>query len=215
MLGDVTGVIALGVELMKHAAQSQYSREHETEADIEGVRMLDAAMIDPAGIMQFFEMLEEDKDTITLPIAWMSSHPQHADRVASIQQQIATFGERSYEPLAVDWRRYKLVWIQASRSCLKNRTKNLLHRKQAIMQVEISDRPSFANLRVQLGPGDRIVAEADAMASMGSDVQMTTRWNGGPINGVLRRVLGSESMFVNEFSATAPSQLVLTQAVSW
>lgn len=79
------------------------------------------------------------------------------------------------------------------------------------MQVEISDRPSFANLRVQLGPGDRIVAESDAMASMGSDVQMTTRWNGGPINGVLRRVLGSESMFVNEFSATAPSQLVLTQ----
>ena len=103
MLGDITGLIALGVELMKHAAQSQYSRDQETEADIEGVRMLDAANIDPAGLVQFFEMLEKDKEMITLPIAWMSSHPQHADRVASIQQQIATLGERKYTPLSVDW----------------------------------------------------------------------------------------------------------------
>ena len=47
------------------------------------------------------------------------------------------------------------------------------------MKVEIRDKPSFANMRVHLSQGDRLVAEADAMASMSSAVSMRTRWNGG------------------------------------
>lgn len=79
------------------------------------------------------------------------------------------------------------------------------------MEAEVRNRPSFANLRVQLDPGDSIIAEADAMASMSSSVELSTRFNGGPLKAVVKRVFGSESLFVNEFTATSPGELVLTQ----
>ncbi|MFM7975026.1 MAG: AIM24 family protein, partial [Pirellula sp.] len=47
------------------------------------------------------------------------------------------------------------------------------------MQVDIRNRPSFANLLVQFQPGDKIIAEAGAMATMSSNVEMKTRLNGG------------------------------------
>ncbi len=79
------------------------------------------------------------------------------------------------------------------------------------MEVEIRNRPSFANVLVKLNPDDRLIAEADAMASMSGSVQMKTRWNGGFFPAVLRRMFGGESLFVNEFSSDEPAELVLTQ----
>lgn len=79
------------------------------------------------------------------------------------------------------------------------------------MHAEIHDRPSFANIRVSLEPGEEIVAEADAMASMSSSIDMKTQWSGGFLNGVLKRLFGGESMFVNRFSTSSGGDIVLTQ----
>ena len=81
------------------------------------------------------------------------------------------------------------------------------------MEAEIRNKPSFANIHVQLEPGDRIIAEADAMASMSASVEMTTRWNGGPLKAIAKRFFGGESLFVNEFTADQAAELVITQAV--
>ena len=80
------------------------------------------------------------------------------------------------------------------------------------MEVTISDRPSFANLRVQMNQGDCIIAESDAMASMDSGIESKARFNGGFFKGLARRFFGSESLFVNEFTAEQNGELVLTQA---
>ena len=80
------------------------------------------------------------------------------------------------------------------------------------MHAEIRDRPAFANIRLQLEPGDQIVAEADAMASMSSTIELSTKWSGGFIKAVLKRVFGGESMFVNTFTTQSGGELVLTQA---
>lgn len=79
------------------------------------------------------------------------------------------------------------------------------------MEAEVRNRPSFANLHVQLNPGDRIIAEADAMASMSSSISMSTKFNGGAVQAVVKRVFGSESLFVNEFTANSPGEMVITQ----
>ncbi len=79
------------------------------------------------------------------------------------------------------------------------------------METEIRNKPAFANIHVQLSKGDRIIAEADAMASMSSTVQMKTMWNGGMFRAICKRLLGSESLFVNEFSTETEGELVLTQ----
>ena len=79
------------------------------------------------------------------------------------------------------------------------------------MESEIRNRPAFANIRVAMVPGDVIIAEADAMASMSATIRMTTRWSGGMMKGIAKRVFGGESMFVNVFTAEAPGELILTQ----
>ena len=80
------------------------------------------------------------------------------------------------------------------------------------MNVEVRHRPSFATIFAELGPGDAITAESDAMASMDSDVEMTTSFNGGFLLGLLLKFFGGESLFVNTFrTVKEKAQLVLTQ----
>ena len=80
------------------------------------------------------------------------------------------------------------------------------------MQAEIRDAPSFSNVHVRLEPGEQIIAEADAMSSMSSSIEMSTKWSGGVVQGILKRVFGGESMFVNTFTTQTGGELVLTQA---
>jgi uncharacterized protein (TIGR00266 family) len=79
------------------------------------------------------------------------------------------------------------------------------------MHAEIRDKPSFANIHCKLKPGDQIVAEADAMASMSSTIDMSTKWSGGFVRAVLKRLFGGESMFVNTFTTQSGGDLVLTK----
>lgn len=81
------------------------------------------------------------------------------------------------------------------------------------MEATTRNRPSFANVHVKLEPGDKIIAEADAMASMSASVEMKTRWSGGMFGAILKRVFGGESLFVNEFTSKEPAELVLTQGL--
>jgi uncharacterized protein (TIGR00266 family) len=79
------------------------------------------------------------------------------------------------------------------------------------VESEIRNKPSFANVLVKLESGDSIVAESDAMASMSTSIELRTRFNGGFFRALLKRLLGKESLFVNEFSTSGKGELVLTQ----
>ena len=80
------------------------------------------------------------------------------------------------------------------------------------MEAEVRNKPSFANIRAELSAGDSIIAESDAMASMSSTIEMSTRWNGGIFRAVAKRFFGGESLFVNEFTTRSSGEVVLTQA---
>ena len=79
------------------------------------------------------------------------------------------------------------------------------------MEVITRDRPAFANVQVKMQAGDKIIAESDAMASMSTSIVMNTRWNGGFVGAVLRKLFGGETLFVNEFVASEDSELIITQ----
>jgi len=68
------------------------------------------------------------------------------------------------------------------------------------MQSTIEGGPSFAHIHVDLEPGETVRAESDAMSSMDADLDMTARFNGGFISGLLKKFLGGESLFVNDFT---------------
>jgi len=73
------------------------------------------------------------------------------------------------------------------------------------MKTSIEGRPSFAHLHVDLEPGESIIAESDAMASMSADLDLTAKFNGGFFSGLCKKFLGGESLFINEFTNNADS----------
>jgi len=81
------------------------------------------------------------------------------------------------------------------------------------MKFSLEGKPSFAYLHVDLEPGESIIAEADAMASMSSELDMTAKFNGGFFKGLVRKFLGNESLFINVFTnnTSSPLKLTLTQ----
>lgn len=82
------------------------------------------------------------------------------------------------------------------------------------MISQINGAPSFAHIHIDLSPGESIIAEAGAMASMSSEIDMQTRFNGGFFRAILKRVLGDESLFINEFfnNSSSNKRITLTQA---
>ena len=103
MIGDVGGLVAIGVELGKSAALTSYSREHEIEADLVGVRMLHAAALDPLELAGFFELLIDEGNDLPAAMRCLSTHPEHEARFATVRGALAKLGAQQYRPLAIDW----------------------------------------------------------------------------------------------------------------
>ena len=74
------------------------------------------------------------------------------------------------------------------------------------MEARIEGRPSFCHIHVSLAPGETIIAESDAMASMAADLDVKAKLNGGLLSGLGKKFLGGESLFINEFT-NATSQV--------
>lgn len=73
---------------------------------------------------------------------------------------------------------------------------------------EISQRPDFAMVKVDLEQGQKVFAEPSAMASMSPTVQLKAGFKGG-LGKTLGRALGGESMIVNTFTAdSGPGEVV-------
>ncbi len=78
------------------------------------------------------------------------------------------------------------------------------------MEIKIEGAPAFGFLHVDLEPGEMLVTESDAMASMDAEVDMKAKFNGGFFTGLLKKYLGGESLFINEFSNNTARRLRLT-----
>lgn len=75
------------------------------------------------------------------------------------------------------------------------------------MEYEIFHRPSYALLNLQLTAGESVSAEAGAMVSMSSGIEIETSMRGGLFGGLRRKFLGGESFFINTFSAAQSGEV--------
>ena len=80
------------------------------------------------------------------------------------------------------------------------------------MQVEISAGPAFAFGEITLPAGGAVRVEAGAMAMTRGDVQIATSTQGGFMKG-LRRSLGGESFFVNDFTSATGGIVAVAPAL--
>ena len=104
--GDVGG-LETALETAGTLGKLRFSRQAETEADLEGLRMLQAARIAPGGMVDFFKSLEK----MDLPegLTYLSTHPRSEDRIRELER-LAAGMEVDAVPLLpeVSWEDVKL-----------------------------------------------------------------------------------------------------------
>ncbi|MCP4375227.1 MAG: M48 family metallopeptidase [bacterium] len=100
---DTEGLVAFSTEIAKMLVMGSYSRAQETQADLEGLRMLHAAKIDPQGMIEMFTIMQTQKGQsgITIP-SWLSTHPDMAERIKDIKNYIDALPKTNYNPLSCD-----------------------------------------------------------------------------------------------------------------
>ncbi|MGA0041139.1 MAG: M48 family metallopeptidase, partial [Pirellulales bacterium] len=103
LIGNVEGLVVAGAEVFKLATINSYSRVQEADADRAGVRMLAAAAIDPMSLARFFETMQREAGNLPAALTWLSTHPDHAARIADIRQQVGNLPRREYLPFQIDW----------------------------------------------------------------------------------------------------------------
>jgi predicted Zn-dependent protease len=105
LASDASGVMAFGLESARTLGTLRYSRRQEEEADADGMRMLVAARIDPAGMIEFFERLRREEGRSLEFLTYLSTHPSTDDRIRKLE---ALAGESRVRPVALltdyDWR---------------------------------------------------------------------------------------------------------------
>ena len=90
---------------------------------------------------------------------------------------------------------------------------------------EVTHGPSFAMLRVDLAPGQTLVAEAGAMVARHQHLVMQVKMNASPSAGffamlkalviaLIRKFIGGETFLVNHFSAPQPGSVWLAPSLS-
>jgi uncharacterized protein (TIGR00266 family) len=80
------------------------------------------------------------------------------------------------------------------------------------MQVDINSGPAFAFGEITLPAGGSVRVEAGAMAMTRGDIQIATSTQGGFMKG-LKRTLGGESFFVNDFSSGSGGVVAVAPAL--
>lgn len=98
LTGDVTGPLAYGLQTARTLGDLRYSRRAEEEADTEGMKMLLAARVDPAGMIAFFETIQKEEGGRAKALTYLSSHPLAADRIARLKMMAAA-GRGTPDPL--------------------------------------------------------------------------------------------------------------------
>jgi beta-barrel assembly-enhancing protease len=90
--GDLSGLMAFGLESARTLGSLRYGRRAEEEADREGMRLLIAGGLDPRGMIAFFEALAR-RESGPSRVGWaryFSSHPATEARLAQLRALAAT-----------------------------------------------------------------------------------------------------------------------------
>ena len=108
--GDASGAMAYGLEGARVLGTLEYSRRNEEEADAEGMRMLLAARIDPAGMISFLDSLGREERKAPGLLRYLSTHPGARDRLERLKS-LAASGQRPPDKLLpeYDWQAMRKI----------------------------------------------------------------------------------------------------------
>lgn len=116
LFGDTGGLLQLFTDAAPMLLAQKYSRDFEREADQVGLEYLVAANINPAGMVSFFQKLQDTyKNTpmedMDKSLNWLSTHPATSDRIEELQSQLANFQVKHPQPLDQDFQNLKQLLL--------------------------------------------------------------------------------------------------------
>lgn len=108
LLGDASGLAAVLVDGSTELLSLSFSRDHELEADRVGWQYLLEAGIDPRGMIDFFETLEEETgDDMSGALSFLSTHPATDDRIETLHRELEALPSMDYRSLEVDFEAFQ------------------------------------------------------------------------------------------------------------
>lgn len=100
VVGDQQGLVGLAKQLGIELVTLKFGREQETEADLQGLRLLHRAKIPSEGMIRFFERLSESDK---LQVEILSTHPMSAARAERLKAEAASLSRQEPAPFTFDW----------------------------------------------------------------------------------------------------------------
>jgi predicted Zn-dependent protease len=102
VFGDVSGVMAVAVELLRTGTINSYGRDQERESDMDAVERMYAAQLEPRALADFFARLAKEEGSLKLP-DWLGTHPDTEERMRAVRSRAAQHHEQTPKPFAFDW----------------------------------------------------------------------------------------------------------------
>lgn len=106
VMGDAGGAMDMLLEGAKTLDSMHYSRSHEAEADRLGLAMMQAAHINPQGMIRLFQKLHEAEALQPQVPTYLSSHPATTERLAALRR--AAKASTGHQPIPLqgedDWK---------------------------------------------------------------------------------------------------------------
>ena len=84
MFGDVTGISSGVLMQADEFKQLDYSRDLETEADLNGLELMVRNKISPKGMKDLLELLQEEGDKMPELMKYLSTHPETEARIKRV-----------------------------------------------------------------------------------------------------------------------------------
>ena len=111
LLSDVNGVSSLLIDNANQFKTLSFSRNLESEADAEGLKVLLHNGIDPNGMIRLFKILMQQSDELDQQWAFLSTHPLTKKRIETIEKKIALTKYTTVDATHLDtlWQQLK-VW---------------------------------------------------------------------------------------------------------
>jgi predicted Zn-dependent protease len=101
--GDLDGLTGLATDVAALAVANEYGQDQESEADADAVLRMHAAGLDPTALAAFFRVMSsEGVGDVPAIVSWLSTHPDHASRIAAIEARARALPALARRPLEVD-----------------------------------------------------------------------------------------------------------------
>lgn len=100
--GAAGGLAQMGIGLTAQTLMLKYSRGAETEADLLGTRLMNAAGYNPIEMARFFEKLEAEAGRGSKLEEFFASHPNPGNRVRSVEEEIQLLPRNQYNAARQD-----------------------------------------------------------------------------------------------------------------